>query len=65
MYFKLTMAEETGQMVWRTEAVDVEDGIRQFELAALSGEIATPAQLEEKGYKLIEIGWAPDGDSWD
>jgi hypothetical protein len=65
MYFKLTIPQAQGDLVWRTTAVNVEDGIEQFELAVLTGEIAKPEGLEEYGYGPIEIGWAPDPNSWD
>jgi hypothetical protein len=65
MYFKLTIQDEDKTLVWRTEAIDVEDGIMQFETAVLAGEIKKPIDLERVGYSGIEIGWAGPGQTWD
>jgi hypothetical protein len=68
MHFKMTIPQGDRTLVWRTSAVNVEDGIEQFELAVLSGAIAKPEQLEANGYGEIEIGWAVDADDmavWD
>jgi hypothetical protein len=58
MHFKLTIEQEGGALIWRTEAPNVEDGIEQFEVAVLAGEVTLPKGLLETGYQHIEIGWA-------
>jgi hypothetical protein len=65
MYFKLTIPQVDGVLIYRTEAVDVEDGIEQFEVAVLAGEIVKPAGLEKTGYGEIEIGWARESTNWE
>jgi hypothetical protein len=65
MHFKLVMEKDGKPLTWRSEAATVEDGIEQFELAVLAGEITKPEGLEERGYQSIEIGWAEDLNPWD